>query len=132
MAPFNGKIFGITISSGLFFECIDYKKIMMNQDIFTIQPTGNFDSRQAKDFREQIKQAIASQVQCVLLDCQAVKYIDSSGLGELILAMKSLRAVDGRLVLCSINDQIETLFLMTDMFQVFDVYPDRKALLETE
>lgn len=100
----------------------------MKPDIFTIQPTGSFDSRQAPAFREKIQEAIAAQSPCVLLDCQELNFIDSSGLGELILAMKSLQAIEGRLVLCSINAQIEMLFKTTDMFQVFDVYPDRSAL----
>lgn len=100
----------------------------MSQTIFTIQPVGNFDGSQTHEFREQVKVAIASQSSMVVLDCQDLIYIDSTGLGELILAYKSIRSAGSHLVLCSINDQIKTLLTLTDMLQVFEVYADRDAI----
>lgn len=94
----------------------------MNQEPYRIQPKGYFDADQASNFRAQIKAAIQAQEPLVILDCQDVILIDSSGLGELILAYKSLQKADSRFILCSINEQVKTLLSLTDMHQVFEVW----------
>ena len=94
----------------------------MNQEPYRIQPQGYFDADQVSDFRAQIKAAIQAQEPLVILDCQDVIQIDSSGLGELILAYKSLQQVDSKFILCSINDQVKTLLNLTDMHHVFEVW----------
>ena len=100
----------------------------MSPTLYTIQPTGYFDASKSAGFRAQIHEAIAANVSVVVFDCQELLFIDSSGLGELILAYKSLRQVGSRFILCSINDQIETLLSLTDMRQVFEIYQDRTCL----
>ncbi|MEM9137863.1 MAG: STAS domain-containing protein [Cyanobacteria bacterium P01_F01_bin.42] len=102
----------------------------MTSKPYTIKPSGHFNASQSADFRAQIEEAIASEASMVLFDCQEVLGIDSSGLGELILAFKSLRAAGARFILCSINEQIETLLSLTDMTQVFEVYKDRSFLAD--
>lgn len=100
----------------------------MKQALYTIQPKGHFDASQAQGFRAQINEAITSGVSVVLFDCQDLLFIDSSGLGELILAFKSLQQTGSRFILCSINEQINTLLSLTDVKQVFEIYPNREAL----
>ena len=100
----------------------------MKQIPYTIQPTGYFDASQSHGFRAQINEAITSGASLVLFDCQELLFIDSSGLGELILAFKSLQQVGARFILCSINEQIDTLLSLTDMKQVFEIYPSRDAV----
>jgi anti-anti-sigma factor len=99
-----------------------------NSEVYSIQPTGYFDASQAHGFRAQINEAISNDFSIVLFDCQELIFIDSSGLGELILAFKSLQAIGSRLILCSINEQIDTLLSLTDMTQVFEIYPNRNKI----
>jgi anti-anti-sigma factor len=61
----------------------------------------------------------------VLVDLKNVNFMDSSGLGALVLAFKTLRAANSKLVLCSINEQIRILFELTGMDKVFEVFSDR-------
>ena len=97
----------------------------MNQEAYRIQPQGYFDAAQAAEFRTQIKTALETQAELVVFDCQDLLCIDSSGLGELILAYKSLQQANARFVLCAINDQIETLLSLTGMDQIFEAHRDR-------
>jgi anti-anti-sigma factor len=43
----------------------------------------------------------------VLIDFQDVTFMDSSGLGALVLALKTVRAAGGKLFICSVNEQIK-------------------------
>ncbi|MGH7998345.1 MAG: STAS domain-containing protein, partial [Brasilonema sp.] len=62
----------------------------------------------------------------VLIDFKEVTFMDSSGLGALVLAFKALHSVDINLVLCSINEQLRILFELTSMDKVFEIYPSRE------
>ena len=100
---------------------------IMKQEAYRIQPKGYFDATQANGFRAQIREAIHAKANTVILDCQDVLCIDSSGLGELILAYKSLRQVQSKFILCAINEQIETLLSMTGMNQIFEVQQEQSS-----
>lgn len=58
--------------------------------------------------------------------------MDSSGLGALVLALKSVRAAERQLALCSLNRQVKTLFQLTEIAQVFQIYEDRQQFEQSE
>ena len=48
--------------------------------------------------------------------------MDSSGLGALVSALKSIRNSNGDMVICSPNDQVQMLFELTSMTKIFKIY----------
>jgi anti-anti-sigma factor len=52
--------------------------------------------------------------------------MDSSGLGALVLALKTVRAAGSKLFICSVNEQIKMLFELTSMDRVFEIFPTRE------
>ena len=99
----------------------------MTPKVTTLQPTGIFDGTQADHFGQQIDAALESGAAMILVDCQSLNFVDSSGLGILVVALKTVRAANGQLFLCSINHQIEMLLDLTDTRQLFQIYDDRLA-----
>lgn len=99
----------------------------MTTGIKIIQPSGIFDGTYALEFRQEIKEKITSDIEVVLIDFQNVTFMDSSGLGALVLALKTVRSQGGSMYLCNINEQIKMLFELTGMDRVFDVYANRQA-----
>jgi anti-sigma B factor antagonist len=59
-----------------------------------------------------------------------VAFIDSSGLGALISGLKALRANGGDLVLCSMSRQVRTVFEITRLLRVFEVFEGPDPALE--
>jgi anti-anti-sigma factor len=57
----------------------------------------------------------------ILMDCEAMPYIDSSALGWLISSQKALRNAGGILVLHSIQSQVRQLFSMLKIGRVVTV-----------
>ncbi|MBW4666995.1 MAG: STAS domain-containing protein [Cyanomargarita calcarea GSE-NOS-MK-12-04C] len=94
---------------------------MMHQ-VKIFQPNGILDATRSQEFRENISEVLESGAKIVLVDFQNVTFMDSSGLGALVLAFKALRAADTKLVICSINEQIRILFELTGMDKVFEVF----------
>lgn len=92
-----------------------------------IQPPSIFDGAYGTQLRQSIESAIQSGTQTVLLDCQSITFMDSSGLAALVIAFKRMREAKGRLCFCSLSDQVRLLFELTDMVSIFEIFPDRSA-----
>jgi anti-anti-sigma factor len=92
-----------------------------------IQPPAIFDGTYGQQLRQSIEGAIQAGVTTILLDCEAITFMDSSGLAALVVAFKQIREVKGRLCFCALSDQVRLLFELTDMISVFEIFPDREA-----
>ncbi|GAB4240977.1 MAG: STAS domain-containing protein [Elainellaceae cyanobacterium] len=99
----------------------------MQPTIEIIQPTGVVDGTQAGHLQKQINEAIDAQKKVILLDLKEVSFMDSSGLAALVIALKTVRAISGRLCVCSMNDQVRMLFELTSMTRVFEIFQDQDA-----
>ena len=83
------------------------------------------DNNKAVSFRRQIIEG-AKQASMVLVDFSQVTFMDSSGLGALVLARKEVRNAGSQLYLCSLNHQLQMLFELTSMDQIFDIFSDQE------
>lgn len=99
----------------------------MSPVVKVVQPTGILDGTKSSQFRKDINDQVEAGADIVLIDFKDVTFMDSSGLGALVLALKTVRAAGCQLILCSINEQIKILFELTSMDRVFEIFPDRKS-----
>ncbi|MEH2363546.1 STAS domain-containing protein [Nostoc sp.] len=99
----------------------------MREQVKVIKLIGNLNATTSQEFRQKITDILVSGAKIVLVDFQDVTFMDSSGLGALVLAFKTLRAADTKLVLCSINEQVRILFELTNMDKVFEIFPSQEA-----
>ena len=67
----------------------------------------------------------------VLLNLAGVKYIDSSGIGELIANYTTLSRQGGQLKLLNLTDRIQNLLVITKLLTVFDSYEDESEALKS-
>jgi len=104
----------------------------MSSTFTVVKPVGVLDATQTTQLRSQIDDAMQSGASTVLVDFEQVSFMDSSGLGALVGAFKSLRARGGKLYVCSINEQIRILFELTSMDRVFDIFPNEEEFSRRE
>lgn len=97
----------------------------MNSSIKIVQPSGILDGIRGNQLRREISDVVATGADIVLIDLKDVNFIDSSGLGSLVSAMKTVRSVGGKLFICSVNDQVRMLFELTKIDRVFEIFTDR-------
>ena len=76
----------------------------------------------------QSRQATEGGTDTVVLDLHHVAFIDSSGLGAIVAAMKHL-APDRKLVLAGLTPTVEKVFKLTRMDSVFSVFPTIEGAL---
>jgi anti-sigma B factor antagonist len=102
----------------------------MNSTIKFVEPSGILDSTKTNQFRQEINELIEKKVDIVVIDFKNVDFMDSSGLGALVLSLKTVRTAGAKLFLCSINEQIKMLFELTNMDRVFEIFSNREELQE--
>src|SRR5260370_31430283 len=79
--------------------------------------------------REQVRALISQGQKKILLNLQAVPYIDSSGLGELVSAFTAARKEGGDLKLLNLTPKVHGLLQVTKLYTVFEVYGDEEVAL---
>jgi anti-sigma B factor antagonist len=80
------------------------------------------DAAVAIEFKDAMRAATDGGSDTVVLDLSAVQFIDSSGLGAIVAAMKHM-GQSRRLALAGLTPTVEKVFRLTRMDSVFSVFP---------
>jgi len=101
--------------------------IGMDMTVQVLTPTGILDGTKAEELRSQVNRALAAGAKTLLMDLKETTFVDSSGLGALVSVLKTVRAQDCEMYVCSINPQVKMLFELTSMDRVFEIFEDKEA-----
>jgi anti-sigma B factor antagonist len=102
----------------------------MKNQVKIWQPMGVLDASISDSFRQEINNFIETDAEIILIDFTQVNFMDSSGLGSVVLALKNVKSVGKKLYICSINEQIKMLFQLTNMERVFAIYKNQDEFKE--
>ncbi|WP_299548981.1 STAS domain-containing protein [uncultured Tateyamaria sp.] len=80
------------------------------------------DAAVAIEFKEAMRSATDNGDDTVVLDLSEVQFIDSSGLGAIVAAMKQM-GQSRKLALAGLTPTVEKVFRLTRMDSVFPVFP---------
>jgi anti-sigma B factor antagonist len=83
---------------------------------------------------EQFKDVFAPLIvqRCgILIDMEEVRFVDSSGIGALITTFKKVQALEGELKLCSLTEQVRSIFEMVRVDKILEIYPTREEALNS-
>jgi len=90
-------------------------------DVFVITPLeSRVDAHVAAAFRTALIERIDQGHHNLLIDMRRVEFIDSSGLGALVSALKRLGR-DGQLRVCSLNAGVRSMFELTRLNRVIPI-----------
>lgn len=90
----------------------------------------NIDATVTTDFKARIFDLINRGNNQFLLNLSQVDFVDSSGLGAIISILKTLTLNNGRLVLCDLQAPVLSLFKLTRMDKVFQIFSNEKEALD--
>src|SRR5215471_17985508 len=85
----------------------------------------------ATALRSSIKDLVAGGNKKILLNLAGVRYIDSSGIGELIANYTTVGRSGGQLKLLNLTEKVQDLLVITKLLTVFDVYDDESEALSS-
>ncbi|WP_433128952.1 STAS domain-containing protein [Micromonospora sp. CA-240977] len=87
-----------------------------------VEVAGDLDMSTTPELRDQLRQLVENGVQTVVVDLTGVGFMDSSGLGALVVAYKDLRERGGSLALAGVDRSVRTVFSITSVDRVIDLF----------
>jgi len=117
---------------------IDKKEICMNMKLEVSADNGvsilrfkgeRLDAHNSDMLKVKIKDTFAGGAKSVLVDLSEVLFIDSSGLGALVSGFKNAVTYKGDLALIGFQEQVRSMFELTRLNRVFDIYASEKEAL---
>jgi anti-sigma B factor antagonist len=100
-------------------------------DIVVVSLGGTLTSSDAAELREAMTRVLDRGARKAILDLEQLQYLDSLGLGELVVCQ--LRAIRSgtRLRVANANARLQDLLLVTRLITVFDAFGSLAAALES-
>ena len=92
---------------------------------------GEVDVYTAPKLREKLVELVAQRRYRIIVDLEAVDFLDSTGLGVLVGGLKRVRGHDGDLSLVCTHQRILKVFEITGLTKVFTIHDSLDAALGT-
>ena len=91
-------------------------------DYTVLEVGGEVDVYTAPRLRERLVELVEAGARSVVVDLSRVEFLDSTGLGVLVGALKRLRAAGGNLALVCGHERLLKIFRITALDRVFALY----------
>ena len=90
---------------------------------------GEIDVYTAPKLRDKITELVGAGAYDIVIDLEAVEFLDSTGLGVLVGGLKKVRAHDGSLELICSQERLLKIFRITGLAKVFVIHDSADSAL---
>lgn len=90
-------------------------------NVLVLELIGRLDTTNYTAVETKVMSLVDAGEQNFLLECGKLEYISSSGLRVLLALLKKLGQKNGKLVLCSLNDNITEIFEIAGFSNIFSI-----------
>lgn len=87
------------------------------------------DAQNSAEFRDRMLQLRENGEINIVVNLEEVRFIDSSGLGKLLSDYKNAILQNGSLKLAGLQPQLQSIFELTRLHRVFEIYPSVQEAL---
>ncbi|MCZ7409024.1 STAS domain-containing protein [Parvimonas micra] len=95
---------------------VDLKK---DGELLFVNLQGDLDINSNKEFKEKVNSV--QGIKKIIVNCENLSYIDSTGLGAFISIYKNIKEKGEKLVITGLKPHIKKIFLITDLDKVFEI-----------
>ncbi len=103
-------------------------KTVDNHNVVAIE--GRLDTTQSDAFEKQMLEILETGANKIILDCEKLEYISSSGLRVFLIMQKKMTVSGGQLRICNLQPIIKEIFEVSGFMMIFSVYPDVETALK--
>ncbi len=106
-------------------------KIEKKTDIVVINvKEERLDAHNSGELKSEMQKMFEEGRKNILVDLKDVRFIDSSGLGALVSGFKNAISHQGNLKLSSLQPQVKSMFELTRLHRVFEIFVSSSEALE--
>jgi anti-sigma B factor antagonist len=101
---------------------LDVQSRQTEQGVTVLAPSGRLDVAGAPALKDAVSEAVKGGQPRLVIDLEGVSFVDSTGLGSVIAALKMVRGSKGDLRLAAPNQQVRVVLELTTLDRVFPYY----------
>jgi anti-sigma B factor antagonist len=101
---------------------LDVQSRQTDKGVTVLAPSGRLDVAGAPALKDAISEAVKGGQPRLVIDMEGVSFVDSTGLGSVIAALKLVRTSKGDLRLAAPNQQVRVVLELTTLDRVFPYY----------
>lgn len=80
------------------------------------------DANNSEELKAELRRLFESGAKDLIIDLKQILFIDSSGLGVLVSGYKNASILHGSLKLSNLQSQVKSMFELTRLHRVFDIF----------
>ena len=107
------------------------KEVRQKGTATVVALAGEVDRHHTPEGHKVLVAACQGQPCKIIVNLEAVRYLDSSGIGTLVEVFRRVNAYGGKLVLCGLNDRVLSVFEITKLDKFFKICRTETEALST-
>ncbi|WP_051294975.1 STAS domain-containing protein [Maridesulfovibrio bastinii] len=101
-----------------------------NGDIDIVKLKGNLDASSVEMFHKLTAEKLDQKSAKIIIDLSGIVFINSSGLGALVLFFKKRSQAGQRVCLCGLNENVYQIFKLVKFDDIYNIYDDLDEALK--
>ncbi len=90
--------------------------------IQVIEVSGRLDSVTVGQFKKNFYKTLDAKNREAVLDMSGISFVDSSGLGVLVVIFKEMKAQGGDMLLCGLHRNVRQIFELVKFDRIFKIF----------
>lgn len=99
--------------------------------VVSLKDTNRFNSPIAEPVKESLLEFFTKPNVNLAFNLKGISFIDSSGFGVFLSALKAASNNYGQFKICSVSNELMELFKLLQLHHVFEIYDELDACLES-
>lgn len=101
-----------------------------DQSLVIFEIKGRLDTTNYLDLEKAFNQKIEDGNNQILVDCNNLDYVSSSGLRVFLVALKELKKIGGKFIMCNLQESILEVFEISGFISIFEVYNSKDEAIQ--
>ena len=106
-------------------------RIRQLDHVALISVAGNLTFFEVRALRDSVQSLLSEKRNNILLNLRELKYLDSSGIGELARIYVTVVKQGGTMKVVGLAPKVEEILKVTHLSQVFQEFPDEETALQS-
>jgi len=91
------------------------------EDVIVMNVSGRLDATTANDLEASLVPVIENEGNKIVINLEGLEYISSAGLRIMLLGMKMIKKVSGKMVICEMKEHIREIFEIAGFLPIFTI-----------
>jgi len=96
-------------------------------DIDVLVLKGRLDASSSRLVKESMSELVKDKRVKIVIDLADIDFIDSSGLGSLVAALRSVNKMEGDIKIASLQAPVRAIFELTRLHKIFEIFDDASS-----